>query len=340
MAGKSVASSARGDDDDRVEIEQLSPASPEEQLRAWHQLNATVQGEELTGLDPPSWAETLMELETTVAERRWALLAREGVETVGGYAGEESLLEDLDVGWGWLLVAPGHRRSGVGTRLAEAARERHLAAGRKRVESSVRVDSPAAAFAKRLGARVTQVEQCNVLRLADVPFDLDEVVAAPPAGYELRTWVDTCPADLLEAYAAAHSAMNDVPRGDDERDDWSWTPARVCAAEARHTAAGVSALTTAAVHAASGEVAGYTDLQLSGRPGTAVQEDTGVVRDHRGHGLGMLVKAANLVALRRVAPQVHTVMTWNAESNTHMLAVNHRLGFRLHSRWEQVMLEL
>jgi GNAT superfamily N-acetyltransferase len=335
-----VAQSGRGDDDDDVEIELLSPASPQQRLRAWHQLNVVVQGEELAGLDPPSWAETLSELQTTVAERRWALLARDGDEAVGGYAGEESLLEDLDVGWGWLLVAPAHRRTGVGTRIAQAARERHLAAGRQRVESSVRVDSPAAAFAKRLGARVTQIEQCNVLRLADIGVDLDDVVARPAAGYELRTWLGSCPAELVEAYAAAHAAMNDVPRGDDERDDWSWTPDRVRAAEARHKAAGVSALTSVAVHIASGEIAGYTDLQLSGRPTTAIQEDTGVVRDHRGHGLGLLVKAANLLALRRVAPQIDTVMTWNAETNTHMLAVNHRIGFRLHSRWEQVMLEL
>lgn len=57
------------------------------------------------------------------------------------------------------------------------------------------------------------------------------------------------------------------------------------------------------------------------------QHDTLVHGDHRGHRLGMLVKAANLQALeRRDATAV--VRTWNATENTHMLAVNEALGFR------------
>jgi len=97
-------------------------------------------------------------------------------------------------------------------------------------------------------------------------------------------------------------------------------------------------VTTAAVHAPSGVVAGYTVLLLAGRPTTAIQEDTGVVRAHRGHGLGRAMKAANLLALTEHSPSINTVTTWNAESNTHMLAVNDELGFRRHSRWEEVSL--
>jgi GNAT superfamily N-acetyltransferase len=52
-----------------------------------------------------------------------------------------------------------------------------------------------------------------------------------------------------------------------------------------------------------------------------------VLREHRGHGLGMLVKLVNLAALQRDHPGYPSVVTYNAEENRHMLSVNEALGF-------------
>jgi GNAT superfamily N-acetyltransferase len=143
--------------------------------------------------------------------------------------------------------------------------------------------------------------------------------------------------------------MDDAPRGDEPYDDATWSIERVRDQEQRWSALGHTTLSVAAVHATSGEVAGYTQLLLTGRPSTAIQEDTGVVRAHRGHGLGRVLKSANLLQLKKSAnllqlkgfsPAMRTVVTWNAESNAHMLAVNHELGFRPHSRWQEVTLDL
>ena len=41
----------------------------------------------------------------------------------------------------------------------------------------------------------------------------------------------------------------------------------------------------------------------------------------------MLLKAANLVWLEQVSPGHPSVITYNAEENRHMLAVNEALGF-------------
>ena len=78
----------------------------------------------------------------------------------------------------------------------------------------------------------------------------------------------------------------------------------------------------------------------AGRPGRefAYQFDTLVVGVHRGHGLGMLVKLANLVELAEVAPERAVVYTWNADENDHMLAINIALGFRrrgLEAAWQR-----
>ena len=62
------------------------------------------------------------------------------------------------------------------------------------------------------------------------------------------------------------------------------------------------------------------------------QHDTSVVRSHRGHRLGQLLKADMLRWLAEVEPQVATIDTFNMESNDHMVAINEILGYRIMGR--------
>ena len=80
-------------------------------------------------------------------------------------------------------------------------------------------------------------------------------------------------------------------------------------------------------HRRTGEWAGHTILCVDGnRPGYGIQEDTSVVRGHRGHRLGMWLKASMLLWMREEHPELTTIDTWNATSNAHMIAVNEALG--------------
>ena len=67
-------------------------------------------------------------------------------------------------------------------------------------------------------------------------------------------------------------------------------------------------------------------------PAYAEQEDTAVARGHRGHRLGLLLKAEMCRWLLEAEPEVQHIDTWNAESNTHMRAVNRRLGYQVIGR--------
>jgi hypothetical protein len=62
---------------------------------------------------------------------------------------------------------------------------------------------------------------------------------------------------------------------------------------------------------------------------TAFQDTTIVDPVHRGHRLGLLLKAANVRAVLAERPGVRAVWTWNAETNTQMIAINETLGYRV-----------
>lgn len=73
-------------------------------------------------------------------------------------------------------------------------------------------------------------------------------------------------------------------------------------------------------------------------PGWGHQMNTAVTRKHRGHRLGLLAKIAMLELLAAAEPQLERVVTWNAESNRHMIAVNEALGYTIlgqpATRWQ------
>ncbi len=148
-------------------------------------------------------------------------------------------------------------------------------------------------------------------------------------GYSLTGWVGPCPQEHLAAYAAQRTAMGrDVPTGTLNVEPPVWDGARVRVAEGRHVKQGFTPVVTMA-RGPGGEYAGYTlILVMADQDGQVLQGDTLVLRAHRGHGLGAALKATNLARLVGVFPGSTRVHTWVAGTNTAMLAVNRRFGFR------------
>lgn len=89
---------------------------------------------------------------------------------------------------------------------------------------------------------------------------------------------------------------------------------------------------------AGDEVAAMSEASWDGRtPDRLYQKLTGVARPWRGRGLAAAAKARLLLLVRERLPQVRTVVTYNAQANAPMLAVNRRLGFEVYreeSTWQ------
>jgi GNAT superfamily N-acetyltransferase len=323
-----------------MDVVALSLSSPEEYLQEWHRLGAEFWREELPGVDPIGELEARADLESDPTMRRHGLLGIEDGEVVGAVAYELPLLEDLDIAWVNVLVDAKHRRRGVGRALLAALIDAVAAEGRSRMVGDARVGAPAEGFAAAVGARVTQTDVGSVLDVSSTDAASLREFATPNPAYEVVQWRDRCPDDLVDHFAVARTAMNDAPHGDEPHDDWGWDADRVRALEERRTRWQVRCYTTVAVHVETGDVGGFTDLLIVDRPSTAAQEDTGVLAAHRGHGLGLTIKAANLLRLLEHEPHITKVMTWNAEGNRHMRAVNERLGFKVANKWLDLSLKI
>lgn len=319
----------------------MSLASPPEHLAGWARLNAMLWREEVPLVDPPGERESLAELDGDEESTRGGLLALDGDDVIGVVGWGLPLIENRDYAFAWLFVDPEHRRRGIGRTLYDAAATELRAAGRSRLGLDAVVDSPGVAFASALGASFEQVDLSSVLSVPHVDDgDVAALAASVAAPYRLVRWRDRCPDDVVDAFAVARGSMNDAPRGESLPDDWIWSPERVRMLEAKHERWGAHTFITAALHEPTGTVAGFTEIVVTDRPHSALQEDTGVLREHRGHRLGLTMKAANLRWVRREKPAIERICTWNAEDNRWMRAVNERLGYRVSRRIWDLSFEL
>jgi GNAT superfamily N-acetyltransferase len=281
----------------------------------------------------------LREVRRTATDRDVVLLlALAGDRPVGQARLNLPLLDNRHFASGSLSVPSEHRRRGVGTALLADLERRARAAGRSTlcVEAEVPAgrSAPADGFAPARGYASALTELRSDLELPagsldPILADLEAEAAEPSAGYRTMTWWDEIPEEWLDQRARLSARIStDAPMGDLDMEEEVWDADRVREVVRVTRAQGRRMVQTIALLPGSEELVAYTILVTShDKPDRAFQWDTLVLREHRGHRLGQLVKALNLRALRAELPDVRRVVTWNAEANAPMLRVNRAMGF-------------
>lgn len=253
------------------------------------------------------------------------------------------------------VLAP-YRSRGIGGALHDEALRRAREAGRRALTGStdqldepaegpatlvpstgtgrVAAQDPAVRFVASRGWQLEQVARRSVL---PVPVDPDvlarhRAAAQEHAGDEYRVvhWGSHAPDEWVDEYAKLNTRMStDVPLGGLDFEEDVWDAERIRRTEAQFVDRGIELVVAAAEHVPTRTLAAYTTLMLPPDNEEFVhQEDTLVLKEHRGRRLGLLVKAANLQRLAEVRPAARRIATWNAEENSYMLRINIDLGFR------------
>ena len=303
------------------------------------------------------------ELTMTAAETLPYWLDREhaprrlfGVRVDGRIVGrayyERNVADDDRVAWSTVEVLPDQRRRGIGTALAETVERLARADSRQRLLvyvvspdgqgdrltaatgfGTVPLANPEVRFLLSRGFTLEQIERGSRLALPLDPERLRGWVAEASdragADYAVHSWAGRVPERWRDDMAALFTRMStDAPSAGLSEPEDPWTAQRVSDDDDRHEANPRTLLTAVVEHVPSGRLVGYTSLSVPPEVDRAVnQEDTLVLREHRGHRLGMLLKVANLDILQRERPGHPSVITFNAEENRHMLQVNEDVGF-------------
>lgn len=251
-----------------------------------------------------------------------------------------------------VMVIPPHWGFGVERALLERVEDAARELGRTSVQSwtlhpaaeSDRMLTPATGWGRVAATPLTdllsaqgyaleQVERNSVLPL-DAPLTKTEetlraAIAFAGDDYRLVAWTLPTPEHLRAGYADVISRMStDVPSGDLDVDEEVWDEARVVRRDAKFAAGGQLLSVAAVEHAPTGRLVAFNELVIGAdRSGVTHQFGTLVVKEHRGRRLGTIVKCANIVRWRELAPLSPKVSTFNAEENRPMLDINESMGF-------------
>jgi RimJ/RimL family protein N-acetyltransferase len=261
---------------------------------------------------------------------RW-FVAYDGDEPVGTATIDVSDYDNLELAWLSVRIAPDRRRRGHGRAVLEQLESLAREMGRPLLGING-WDTPATrGFAAATGyqRKSAEIRRRQVVAEAPDPRTVRDEALEHARDYELLRFEGHAPDDLLPGLVELTAAINDAPVDDLEWEDEIYSPERVRAYERAQIESGYRFRRIVARHRPTGELAGHTVVVVDGeRPGIAEQHDTSVVRTHRGHRLGLLLKAEMLLWLAGCEPQLERIFTNNAESNRHMIAVNERLGYR------------
>lgn len=223
-----------------------------------------------------------------------------------------------------LHVHPAERRKGVGTRLLETV----TAAAGELGLGGVLTDAVAEGSAGERFCAARGLRRVLALTYTRLELTGAESVADPVPGYRLVQWEGTVPDELAETFARSRRAMDDMPMDEAGYVPQPWNVERLHAIADAVEKRGETLFTVAAV-AADGEIAGFTELVVPGDgTGDGQHYGTGVLPEHRGHGLARWMKADTISRARSRFPRLSGLLADTADSNAAMRRTNESLGYR------------
>jgi GNAT superfamily N-acetyltransferase len=241
-------------------------------------------------------------------------LAEDDGDLVGwAFGGLDAFAPVRTTGFASVIVHPHHRRRRIGSELWELVSAHLDAIGARRIVSYSQGDGSTRTFVAARGFRLVGTRTTLALdprSLAPPPVPLPGVELVP-----MSSFAD----DPDPVYVADSLSAQDEPGPSDSsgmtyetwrRHIWDYPD---------------NDRDLSLVALVGGTVVGTTFLYSDRASGRAANSGTGVIREHRGRGLGLLMKQHSLA--RAATAGITRVTTQNDETNVPMLAINAHLGY-------------
>ncbi len=243
------------------------------------------------------------------------------------YPGNEHIMRTL------LYVLIDHRRQGIGLELIKRVTEYC----REHKKSSIMIGTSQEDGRKalqKLGATEAFNTRDNRTNLDDIDWAMIErwekegPRRSPDSKIEFFVGI---PDEILEDYCKVYTEVfNQVLIDELDIGQTVWTPELWKKNEQRNKEIGITWL-TGIIREKNGDIAGLTDVYYEPAHAPLLYQGlTGVQEKYRGSGKGKWLKAAMLLRIREEYPDIKTITTQTETSNAPMLAINERLGFKIH----------
>ncbi|THV29984.1 GNAT family N-acetyltransferase [Glycomyces paridis] len=313
-------------------------------VRGWLAVAESVARHDLGGLRPRHPLQRLSSLVVSrddIANERWLAVCDDRV--LGYLHLMMPVLDNTHMVYFDLAVHPDERRHGIGSALLRHLEERAADLGRHSLSlwlpvpdgPESKVSAVGANFAITKGFTMSlegAVRACDLDAVDEAALDrLWEDSWSKAEDFELVAFEGEPTEDLLDGIAYMHTRMStDMPLGDWDFQEAEYDRERVLDEVRRHRLRGDLHLQAVVRHKETGRIAGHTEIVVEpGQEYDCIQGDTIVDSDYRGHRLGTVLKIANQRRVREWRPKMRYVWTGNAVSNTHMIAINEAVGYRL-----------
>ena len=264
-----------------------------------------------------------------------------------------SVEPDTRVSWIDIRVRPEYRNQGFGSALHDHLEQLSRDSGRPIVQGqglheavdgddrltpptgfgSLPVYESTVQFMIARGYSLEQVNRVSILHLPIPAPRLEDLLSTAQirAGseYRVHTWEGSTPERWLNDVALIMNRMStDAPSGNLEIEEETWDADRVRHYDELRNRTGRIRLVAAVEYIPGGQLVAFNGLsQSEDRTQPVHQGVTLVLKEHRGHRLGMITKVANIQQLQALRPGSPSIITDNAEENRPMLDVNEAVGF-------------
>lgn len=241
------------------------------------------------------------------------------------------------IGTAYVLIYPQFRKKGLGTKLLQEIIKKAKDNNKTIIQTKVLTDI-GKSFCEYLSGSLAKEGTENRLYLNQIDWDKmhkwKETEMKGVKNIKIETYHDL-PEKHLKSFCEAYTEIaNDEPSGELEEQK-EITPEYRRSIEQEFKNDGTTLTTKIAVNS-SDSVIGLTEILYDPDRGHRIlQFMTGVIRKHRGQGIGKLLKADALFYIKKQYPEVKYIISGNANLNAPILHINNSMGYKkVLSRYE------